>query len=272
MKMLVKFVFAVVSAVMLCSAQTGSVIPAVPPPVAKNTNPEPPTPIAAQAQTEVNTPAPPVAEVQNQKEVQNNTAVPAAALGPQVVEPAGKPEATEKANNSAGAAGASKEAPFVFGPLDVILVKVWNNANLSSAYAVGQDGTISMPLVGDIKADGLTARQLKEVITQRLSDCCLRTPEVTVEIGKVNSKRYFVYGEVGRAGEYPLVRATTVMDALSDVGGFREFANTKKIRIQRLGPDGKTAKEFLFNYKDVSRGKNLEQNIQLQNGDRIFVQ
>ena len=171
---------------------------------------------------------------------------------------------------TSAASADTKAAAYVIGPLDVLIVKVWNNANLSGPYDVAQDGMISMQLAGEIKADGLTARQLKESVTERLSDF-INSPVVDVTVAKVNSKRFFVYGGVGRPGEYPLNQPTTVMDALSNVGGFRDFADTKKIRIQRPAADGKSAQEFKFNYKDVSNGKNMGQNISLQNGDRIFV-
>jgi polysaccharide export outer membrane protein len=148
--------------------------------------------------------------------------------------------------------------------LDVISVKVWNNPNLSSPLDVGSDGMISLPLVGQVKADGLTKEQLKEALVGRLKEF-LNSPEVDVQVLKVNSKRFFVYGGVGRPGDYPLVQETTIMDALSNVGGFKDFANTKKIYILR------GTQKLNFNYKDVSKGKNMEQNIPLQNGDRIFV-
>lgn len=159
---------------------------------------------------------------------------------------------------------AEAKKPYVIGPLDVLMIKVWNNPNLSGLANVGPDGMLSMSLIGEVKADGLTARQLKTLIAERLSEF-LNSPEVDVQIAKVNSKRYYVYGGVLRAGEFPLVQETTVMDAMSLVGGFKDFANPKKIRIQR------GTQEFIFNYKDVSRGKKMEQNILLQNGDRIFV-
>jgi len=161
-----------------------------------------------------------------------------------------------------GAAEAKK--PYVIGPLDVLMIKVWNNPNLSGLVNVGPDGMLSMSLIGEVKADGLTARQLKSEISERLSEF-LNSPEVDVQIAKVNSKRYYVYGGVLRTGEFPLVQEMTVMDALSLVGGFKDFANPKKIRIQR------GTQEFIFNYKEVSRGRKMEQNIVLQNGDRIFV-
>ncbi|MDP9055132.1 MAG: polysaccharide export protein [Acidobacteriota bacterium] len=167
--------------------------------------------------------------------------------------------------------GSADAQPYVIGPLDVLSIKVWGQQNLTSLYAVAADGTISMPLVGDVTADGLTRERLRDTIAKKLAECCFNNnPEVDVQVEKINSKRYFVYGGVGRSGQYPLIRPTTVMDALSEVGGFRDFANTKKIRIQRRLPSGETT-EFKFNYKDVSKGRNMEQNIQIQNGDRIFV-
>ena len=128
-----------------------------------------------------------------------------------------------------------------------------------------------MPLIGDITADGLTREQLKDAISKKLAECCFNNdPEVDVQVEKINSKRYFVYGGVGHQGQYQLIRPTTVMDALSEVGGFGSFSNTKKIRIQRTLPSGQVT-ELKFNYKEVSQGKNMQQNILLQNGDRIFV-
>ena len=277
--MFVKLVVAAVSMVALgCVpdyAQSDATPPAGNTPVAKVTAAETSAPPAASPQT---SPALTENSTATNGPAQNNT--PAAGTpGPQVLEsspPTSKPTPELKTpesvkNTAVSAPGDPKAAPYVIGPLDVLVVKVWNNQPLSGVYDVHQDGMISMPLVGDIKADGLTTNQLKDVIAVKLGDCCLKTPEVTVEVGKINSKWYYVFGEVGRAGPYPLVKATTVMDALSEVGGFREFANQKKIRIQHPLPDGK-AKESLFNYKDVSHGKHLEQNILLQNGDRIFVQ
>jgi polysaccharide export outer membrane protein len=84
-------------------------------------------------------------------------------------------------------------------------------------------------------------------------------------VARVNSKRYFIFGEVGRGGEFPLIADTTVLEALSNTGGFREFANPKKIYVLR------GTKKLKFNYKDVSQGKHMEQNIFLENGDKIFV-
>lgn len=180
-------------------------------------------------------------------------------------ESAPKPAADNAAAPKPAAENGSK--PYVIGPLDVLYVRVWNQPNLSGAVNVSPDGVISMQLIGEIKAAGLTAKQLRDIITQRLKECCVNNPEgeVDVQVAKNNSKFYYVYGGVGRPGEYPLDRDTSVMDAMSLVGGFRDFSNKKKIRILR------GTQTFYFNYNEVSKGKHLDQNILLQNGDRIFV-
>jgi polysaccharide export outer membrane protein len=240
-----KIVFALVCAAALCCAQNET---ASSPGAASGA---PPAAREAPANQAPASPAPAVA-------------APAVGAGGESP-PTGKPPAEGKTPAAQAAANpAGGKAPYVLGPLDVISVKVWNNPNLSSPLDVGSDGMISLPLIGQVKADGLTAQQLKEVLAGRLGEF-LNSPEVDVQVLKVNSKRFFVYGEVGRPGEFPLVEATTVMDALSQVGGFRDFANTKKIYVLR------GSQKFNFNYKDVSKGKNLEQNILLQSGDRIFV-
>lgn len=191
--------------------------------------------------------------------------VPAAATAKEQVQATPNPAPDAKTSGAkAPASGATAKAPYVIGPLDVISVKVWNNPNLSSPLDVGPDGMISMPLIGQVKADGLTKEQLKQTLGERLKEF-LNSPEVDVQVLKVNSKRYFVYGGVGRPGEYPLVEETTIMDALSSVGGFKDFANLKKIYVLR------GSQKFNFNYREVSKGKNLEQNIRIQSGDRIFV-
>jgi polysaccharide biosynthesis/export protein len=169
-------------------------------------------------------------------------------------------------NNAAVGRPADSQKRYVIGPLDVLYIKVWNQAQLSGTVDVRPDGILSMPLIGEVKADGSTAAQLKEAIEARLKDF-LNNPEVDVQVAKVNSKRYFVYGGVGRPGEFPLIETTTIMDALSVVGGFKDFAKPTKITIKRGN------ETFHFNYKDFSKGKNMDKNanIELQNGDRIFV-
>jgi polysaccharide export outer membrane protein len=207
-------------------------------------------------------------------------AVAAAPVSPKATAPAPRPAAVSdlpkatapaKSSGAVVTPGVNQSAkpgakPYVIGPLDVLDVNVWNDAHLSHIYDVSPDGTISMPLIGLVKADGLTQSELAAAIGEKLL-AVLNTPEVNVQGLTVNSTKYSIFGAVNRPSEYPLSGETTVLDAFANCGGFHEFANQKKIRIIRKG----VAKPFLFNYKDVSKGKNMEQNIVLQNGDMIFV-
>jgi polysaccharide export outer membrane protein len=155
-------------------------------------------------------------------------------------------------------------ATFEIGPEDILRISVWREPELSSAVQVRPDGKITLPLIGEVQAAGQTPESLKAKIVEALSEF-INKPEVMVVLHSVQSRRYYISGEVNRPGTYPLVVPVTVLEALTNAGGFREFANTKKIRILRKG------KVIYFNYKDVSRGKNLNQNIAVENGDHIFV-
>jgi polysaccharide biosynthesis/export protein len=155
---------------------------------------------------------------------------------------------------------------FVIGPEDVLLVRVWNSPNLSSQVTVRPDGKITLQLLGDIQAAGLTPDALTQAIFDGVSKFETHDKsEVTVEVRQVNSRKYFIQGEVGRSGAFPLLLPTTVLEALVNAGGFREFANTKKIIIISGG------QQYHFNYKEVIHGKKLEQNRLLQPGDQIIV-
>jgi len=165
-------------------------------------------------------------------------------------------------------------APYIIGPEDVLMIKVWGEANLSGQVTVGPDGMISLQLIDEVKADGLTPEQLKGVLTEKLKKF-IKTPDVNVQVLRVNSRKFIILGEVSRPGSFSLTGPTTVMEALVSGGGFREFANPKKIYILRTELNPQTKKpetiKIKFNYKDVSHGKNMEQNILIQNGDQIFV-
>jgi polysaccharide biosynthesis/export protein len=272
--MLSRVILALACAVALCMAQSADNASAAAPPAPSAAAPA--TPELSQSTVPEKSAAQAVAPVGETK-----PAAAPAAKTPLIDAPPPRKTAGEPAASSPGTAppkitknpsstpAKPEAAPYVIGPLDVLVVKVWGQPNLSGPLDVGVDGNISLPLVNDVKADGLTKEQLKAELTRRLSDF-LNNPEVDVQVVRINSKSYFVYGGVGRPGEVPLVKPTTIMDAMSAVGGFRDFANTKKIRIQRKMLGGEIL-EFKFNYKDVSKGKNMEQNIYLQDGDRIFV-
>lgn len=154
---------------------------------------------------------------------------------------------------------------YIIGPEDILRVMVWENPNLSGPVTVRPDGMITLPLLkDDVKAGGITPKQLKEVVTKAYEETIVQ-PEVMVSVMAVNSKFYYVNGEVMRPGQYPLVTPKTVMQALTIAGGLREFANKKNIVITR-GP-----KRFKFNYNDVIQGKNRQQDIYLESGDMINV-
>ncbi|HUE21810.1 MAG TPA: polysaccharide biosynthesis/export family protein, partial [Bryobacteraceae bacterium] len=153
---------------------------------------------------------------------------------------------------------------YLIGAEDVISIRVWHEPENSGQFVVRPDGKISVPLVGEIQAAGLTPEKLSLNIAGSLQKIMVH-PEVTVGVEKVNSKKYYIQGEVNKAGSYPLVIDTTVLEALVNAGGFRDFANTKKIVILR------GTQRLKFNYHDVTHGKNMEQNILLKPGDQIIV-
>jgi polysaccharide export outer membrane protein len=153
---------------------------------------------------------------------------------------------------------------YVIGAEDVLAVRVWNEQQLSGEVIVRPDGRISLPLINEVQAAGLTPEKLALSIAEGLGKF-ITQPVVNVSVQQVRSKKYYVTGEVGRPGEYPLSVPTTVLEALSKAGGFRDFANQKKIYILRRG------QRFRFNYKDVIKGKKMEQNILLESGDQIIV-
>lgn len=158
---------------------------------------------------------------------------------------------------------------YVIGPEDVLAVNVWKEPELSiKELVVRPDGKISLPLVNDIQAGGLTPVQLQEQIAGKLKKF-VESPNVTVTVLKVFSHTVSVVGAVGRPGPYVLGSPTTVLDILARAGGVTEFAKAKNIRILR-NEDGKQV-QYPFNYKNVIKGKDLEQNIVLKNGDIILV-
>lgn len=162
--------------------------------------------------------------------------------------------------------GAVDPKTFVIGADDILLVRVWRDAEVSGQVTVRPDGKITLQLLGEIQAAGLTPEALTQSIYDGMSKLKqLEKSEVTVTILQVNSRKYIIQGEISRPGSYSLLVPTTVLEAIGHAGGFREFANEKKIMILRNGT------QLKFNYKDVIHGKNLSQNILLQPGDQIIV-
>jgi polysaccharide export outer membrane protein len=158
---------------------------------------------------------------------------------------------------------------YIIGADDVLAINVWKEPEISKTVPVRPDGMISLPLLGEIKARGLTPVQLEDQISDSLKKI-MSDPQVTVIVSQVNSLTFNIMGQVARPGYFPLTRPMTVLDAIALCGGFRDFAKQKKIYVLRTSPDGKQER-LKFNYKQVINGKNMAQNIQLQPHDTLVV-
>jgi polysaccharide export outer membrane protein len=153
---------------------------------------------------------------------------------------------------------------YKVGPADVLSIRVWGEPEFSGPVAVHQDGKFTLPLVGDLQAGGKTPVEIQDIVAAALKKLVVK-PLVTVTVQDVGSKKYYLVGQVAHAGEYPLFVPTTILEAIDKSGGLSDFANTKKIYILRGN------KKIRFNYKDVTHGKNMDQNILLEPGDHVYV-
>lgn len=168
-----------------------------------------------------------------------------------------------------GPKATNAEAPsYVIGPEDVLQIIVWKNDQLSRTVPVRPDGFISLPLMDDIKAAGLTTPQLRDVLVKRLSEF-MPSPEVSVVVTDVRSFKVSVIGEVARPGRFELKSWTTVLDALAQAGGFTQFANRSRIVILR--PNGRKMERIAFNYNKVITAGGEDENFYLQPNDIILV-
>ena len=176
---------------------------------------------------------------------------------------------TQKSNaTSKPSTPATNDAEYKIGPQDVLRIDVWKEPDISRVIPVRPDGKISVPLLNDVQASGLTAMQLAASLHDGLSKY-LNNPQVTVTVSEFNSRRVYLTGEVTRPGALPLLPNMTVLQALASGGGFTQFARLKNIYVMRT-EDGKQVKHP-FNYKEVVKGNLAEQNIFLQSGDVIVV-
>jgi polysaccharide export outer membrane protein len=164
--------------------------------------------------------------------------------------------------------GAQASEDYVIGAEDVLGVVVWRNTEMTGDVTVRPDGKITLPLVGDLQAAGLKPGGLAEIITKAAAKF-YEGVNVTVVVRQINSKKAFITGEVRTPGPYPLTGPRTVMQLIALAGGFTEFADSKNITIMRA-ENGQT-RIFKFNYRDVSQGKNVSQNILLNPGDTVVV-
>ena len=159
-------------------------------------------------------------------------------------------------------------ASYIIAPDDVLAIDVWKEAEITRTVPVRPDGKISLPLLNDVQAAGLTATDLASVIAEKLKKF-IANPQVTVIVTTVNSQKIYILGEVPRAGVLPLLPAMTVLQAISSAGGFTQYANQKGVYVLRT-ENGQQVK-YPFNYREVIRGVNIQQNITLKPGDTIVV-
>jgi polysaccharide export outer membrane protein len=170
--------------------------------------------------------------------------------------------------NEASGQAPVQDSSYKIGPNDVLSIFVWKEPDLTRDVTVMPDGKITYPLIGEIIAQGQTASELKQVISEKLQNF-VTAPEVTVLVKESRSQMIYTIGKVTKPGPYPLAPGMTVMQALSAAGGFAEWADTKNILIVRK--EGGKETQLHFNYKEFTSGKNLQQNIILKPGDTLVV-
>ena len=157
---------------------------------------------------------------------------------------------------------------YVIGADDVLDVSVWKEQELTRSLQVRPDGKISMPLLGDVQAAGLTPGQLAQNVSDKLKKY-LTAPQVTVILTQINSQRVYVMGEVTRPGAYPVLPGMTILQAISSAGGLTQFANGKKIFLMR--DENHIQTKYPFSYKEVLDGRKAEENLPVKAGDTIVV-
>jgi polysaccharide export outer membrane protein len=157
---------------------------------------------------------------------------------------------------------------YVIGPEDILVVAFWRDKEPSSEVVVRPDGKISLPLLNDVQAAGLTPEELRQTVLKAAVKF-VAEPNATVVVKAINSRKVFVSGMIARPGAYPMFGDKTVAQLIAEAGGLQEYADSKKIVIHR--EDGGKVQRFIFNYKDFEKGKGLDKNIILKPGDLIIV-
>jgi polysaccharide biosynthesis/export protein len=158
---------------------------------------------------------------------------------------------------------------YVIGPQDVLGINFWRDADMTGDVTVRPDGRITLPLIGDLPAAGMTPEALKTAIHTAASKL-IEDPTITVIVRQINSRKVFITGEVATPGAHVLTGPLTVMQLISLAGGLTEFAKKKDITVIRTEANGKQV-VLPFNYSDVAKGKNLGQNVVLRPGDTVMV-
>ncbi len=161
-----------------------------------------------------------------------------------------------------------QEDYYIIGKGDILEIVIWKEPELSRQVKVRVDGRISMPLVDDVQAAGLTPLELKEKIHNTLSDF-IEGPEVTVIVQNQISKSYYVLGEVRGQGEFELDKELTLLQALARAQGFTDWADKKSLLLLRRGDNGE--ERIHLNYRDIVSGDAPEQNLLIRPGDTLVV-
>jgi polysaccharide biosynthesis/export protein len=157
---------------------------------------------------------------------------------------------------------------YVIGPEDVLSIVFWREKEMSADVVVRPDGKISLPLLKDVDAAGYTPEQLTGVLVKAASKY-ISQPNATVIVKEINSRRVFIVGQVEKPGGYPLTGNMTALELIALAGDVLEFAKSKNVVVVRKEDAGE--RRIKFNYKDVLKGKNVEQNIPLKSGDTVIV-
>ena len=180
----------------------------------------------------------------------------------------GQASSPAEGGSTADTAGAVLPTGYVIGPEDTLSVVFWGDKEMGGDVVVRPDGKISLPLLNDVQAAGYTPDQLRQQLEKSAAKF-VAEPNATVMVKEINSRKVFIVGQVAKPGAFPLIGDMNVLQLIAQAGDVLEYADSKKIVVVRKEGDGE--QRFKFNYKDVLRGRNIEQNIQLKQGDTVIV-
>jgi polysaccharide export outer membrane protein len=183
-------------------------------------------------------------------------------------EPVAKPPSQPADALPNTAASVALPPGYVIGPDDLLAIVFWRDKDMSADVIVRPDGKISLPLLNDVEAAGLTPDELRAKLTKAASKF-VEEPNATVVVKEIRSRKVFITGNVAKPGNYPLSGDMTVLQLIAVAGGLQEYADSSSIVVMRT--EGGQQKSFKFNYKDVIKQRHVEQNIVLKAGDTVVV-
>lgn len=196
-------------------------------------------------------------------------ATPAAVAGQLPTTPGEKAAAPKGTAPPEAAPRVAPPTDYVIGTDDELTILFWRDKDMSSeAVVVRPDGKITLPLINDIQAAGLTPEQLRQRVNTEAARF-LENPSASVFVKAINSRKVFITGEVTKPGPYPLTGPMTVLQLIATAGGLRDFAKRSEIVIMRS--EGNKQLSFAFDYEAISKRNKLDQNIMLKPGDTVLV-